>query len=350
VSQVEKAARRAVGLAREPFELDVEDVGALRVLSFSGHEAMNAIGVFDVLIAAPDLDDRAVREMMGRPATLLVEGVDTLAQRFHGVVAAVAGQGRRERGIPLFRMRLVPAVALLAHRVTCRIFQELTTREIVDSVLAPHGIERRWDLSRSLPKRPYCVQYHESDLAFVMRMLAEDGIFFRFDHPTVDGARATSRDVLVLSDAAEKVLAIEGGERLPLRESIDGSALRADDAHISSFHACSEVAPDQALLRDFDFIHPRFEQRSLSVPLARSAPADLGGRLPGRLGVYEHKMEYEEPDLQPADAGRYLEQLRASSATFEGESRTARLRPGRSFILTEAAPAGGDARCTVTRV
>jgi len=62
------------------------------------------------------------------------------------------------------------------------------------------------------------------------------------------------------------------------------------------------------------------------------------------------KGQYEEPDLQPADAGRYLEQLRASSATFEGESRTARLRPGRSSILREAASAGGDARFTVTRV
>jgi type VI secretion system secreted protein VgrG len=221
---------------------------------------------------------------------------------------------------------------------------------MVDAVLAPHGVQRRWELTRGLPKRAYCVQYHETDLAFVLRMLAEEGIFFRFDHPEVDGASPHSREVLVLGDAAEKVPPIAGVERLPLRESIDGDALRAEGAHVSAFRARRVIAATQVLLRDYDFVHPRFEQRSLTEPLVRSARPDLDGRLPDRSGVYEHKMEYEEPDLQPHDASRHLEQLRASASVHEGETRCARMRPGRSFTLTEGEPSRVDGRYTVTRV
>ena len=217
-------------------------------------------------------------------------------------------------------------------------------------MLAPHGVQRRWDLTRALPTRVYCVQHHESDLAFVLRMLAEEGIFFRFDHPEVDGASALSREVLVLSDAAEKVPPIAGVDRLPFRESIDGEALRSDDAFVSSFRSRRIVAATQVLLRDFDFVHPRYEQRSLTEPLVRSARPDLDGRLPSSLGVYEHKMEYEEPDLEGHDSARYLEQLRASSTMHDGESRCVRLRPGRAFSLAESDPPRLDGRYTVTRV
>jgi len=95
-------------------------------------------------------------------------------------------------------MRLVPTVALLAHRVTCRIFQDQTTAEIVDAVLAPHGIERRWDLSRALPKRPYCVQYHESGLETV-RVRAERSVVLECGESSIeltpDGIRIRGRDI-----------------------------------------------------------------------------------------------------------------------------------------------------------
>jgi len=353
VAEARRPAAGAVGdAAREPFHLDIEDLapGSLRVLSFQGREAMNETYAFDVLVAATNADERTIEETLGRPASLLVDGAEALPQLFHGVVGAVASEGVRERSIPLYRLRIVPRLALLERRSTSRIFQDMTVAEIVDAVLAPHGVQRRWDLTRALPPRVYCVQYHETDLAFVLRMLAEEGIFFRFDHPEVDAASVHSREVMVLSDVADKTPPIAGGDRLPLRESIDGDALRADEAHVSSFRSRRVVAASQVLLRDFDFVHPRFDQRSLTEPLLSSATPDLGGRLPDRFGVYEHKMEYEEPDLQPHDAIRYLEQLRASAVVHEGESRCVRVRPGRAFTLTESDPPRLDGRYAVTRV
>lgn len=347
-------ARAPAGDARhrEPFHLDVEDLvpGALRVLSFKGREAMNAVYAFEVLVAAEDADERTMEETLGRPATLLCDGVDPLPQRFHGVIGAVASEGVRERGLPLFRLRIVPKMALLERRFTSRIFQDSTVTQIVDAVLAPHGVRRRWDLARTLPTRVYCVQYHETDLAFVLRMLAEEGIFFRFDHDEVDAGSAGSRELLVLGDAAARVPPIAGRDRLPLREDMAGGALRAEGAYVTTFHSRRVIAATQALLRDYDFVHPRHEQRSLTEPLVRSWPTELDGRLPDATGVYEHKMEYEEPDLEPHDAKRYLEQLRASSTVHEGESGCVRLRPGRTLELAETDSTRLDGRYCLTRV
>ena len=90
-------------------------------------------------------------------------------------------------------------------RRTSRIFQEQTTREIVEQVLALWRIPNRWHLAGELPKRAYCVQYEETDYAFVTRLCAAEGIFFSFESPSdPDGdshsaERARAGDVVVSS-------------------------------------------------------------------------------------------------------------------------------------------------------
>src|SRR5687768_17354557 len=94
--------------AREPFQLDVEDLapGSLRVLAFDGREAMNETFSFDVLVTATQ--DRAVEGTLTRPATLIIEAANAQPQLVHGVIGAIASEGVRERSIPLYRVRLVP--------------------------------------------------------------------------------------------------------------------------------------------------------------------------------------------------------------------------------------------------
>jgi type VI secretion system secreted protein VgrG len=47
---------------------------------------------------------------------------------------------------------------------------------------------------RSYPPREYCVQYRETHLAFVSRLLEDEGIFYYFEHHE-------DKHVLVLGDA-----------------------------------------------------------------------------------------------------------------------------------------------------
>jgi type VI secretion system secreted protein VgrG len=90
----------------------------------------------------------------------------------------------------LVRCYVVPALRLASQRVDTRIFQDATVLEVVEQVLRPaltvYG--RTYDPAHDkiadpsvYPKRDYCVQYGESDLDFVARLLEEEGISYFFE-------------------------------------------------------------------------------------------------------------------------------------------------------------------------
>src|SRR6185437_11060660 len=73
-----------------------------------------------------------------------------------------------------YRIELSSAIALLDQQVDCRIFQDQDVKEIVSGVLSSLGVgdkTQSWRLSGQYPKREYTVQYNESALAFVSRLL-----------------------------------------------------------------------------------------------------------------------------------------------------------------------------------
>ena len=108
---------------------------------------------------------------------------------FHGVVTRLS-EGRLVQsalgGKSLLRYRatIVPAFALLKHRVQNRIFQNLSVPDILKKVLT--GIEYTDNTQGSFKPRNYCVQYQESDFNFACRLMEEEGIFYFFKH-TKDG-------------------------------------------------------------------------------------------------------------------------------------------------------------------
>ena len=75
------------------------------------------------------------------------------------------------------RLTIVPAPSpLLAEAVDHQVFTDLTALDIIERVLTEHGIKTVKRVRRSLPKRAQCVQAFESDLAFISRLCAEEGI------------------------------------------------------------------------------------------------------------------------------------------------------------------------------
>ncbi|MBC3933715.1 contractile injection system protein, VgrG/Pvc8 family, partial [Undibacterium curvum] len=64
----------------------------------------------------------------------------------------------------------------------CKVFQNQTPVDTILAVLAdyPFAVERR--LIERYPLRDYCVQYNETDLEFVVRLMQEWGINYHFEH------------------------------------------------------------------------------------------------------------------------------------------------------------------------
>lgn len=83
-----------------------------------------------------------------------------------------------------------PPLALAAFTKRSRIFERMSTLDIIEAVLAPElapysGSVDPSRLSGKSTRRDFCVQYEETDLDFVQRLLAEDGLSYICTGPTV---------------------------------------------------------------------------------------------------------------------------------------------------------------------
>jgi len=146
----------------------------------------------------PDLDPDA---LLGADARLTLARSDDHTRDVLGLILRVEQLGRRGERRSL-RLEIGPALALCAHRVDTRAWQRHSALHIVQAVLEPSlaalGRRLRLDLDpTTCPPREYCVQYRESDLDLVTRLLHEEGVAFRFEH-TGDA------ETLVLLDTRER--------------------------------------------------------------------------------------------------------------------------------------------------
>ena len=109
-----------------------------------------------------------------------------------------------ERDFHIYRARVVPWVKVLSRDVCYRIFENKTVLEIIDAIadeakkVFPHVKIDTSNLSKTPPPQPfprmeYCVQFGESTLDFLNRLMARFGIWYYF------GSNANS-DNFVLND------------------------------------------------------------------------------------------------------------------------------------------------------
>lgn len=181
-------------------------------------DAVEAIGPGDPhLPAALRIDLLAVsrradldpRSLQGQPVLVdLVTAERSRSPRpFHAHVTAIERLGA-DGGWARWRLRLEPWLAYAAHRSDAWVFQDKTVIEIVDEVLAdyahadPLAAHWRWDVADAAvyPRRSLTVQYHETDLAFLQRLLLEEGLFWWFEHEADPASPTLGRHTLVIAD------------------------------------------------------------------------------------------------------------------------------------------------------
>src|SRR5512134_1821601 len=163
------------------FEAGDYDVEVLRVTSFRGVEGISMLGQFMVELASDDAEVD-LDALVGEKACLAWKGIDE-TRFMHGIVAEfeVVGYGR---SLTYYSARIVPKMWLLTRRWQSQIFQNITTPDLLKKVLEAAGLKSGDDFKlgfkRSYKPRKYCVQYRESDMDFISRIMEEEGIFYWF--------------------------------------------------------------------------------------------------------------------------------------------------------------------------
>lgn len=303
--------------------VDAYPAGALSVISFDGHEEMNGLYSWEVVVWGTDIDEVELEErVLGRPVALSMHLAAGASRHVRGIVSRLDLEGHREAGRKPFRLTIVPKAWRLGKRVNSRIFQDKTVRQITDIILDEHGITRDWSLLARYPVRQFCVQHQEDDLRFITRILADEGIFFSFEQPALDAGKGEA-ERLVFGDNAPSYRAISGDAALRYRPQQGDGAMHVEEDQILDFRERAEVGSDSVVLRDYDF-------RRTLPDLTSSATAP-GAEDGPPLQVYDHDRERERTATD--DAGVYLEQLRAGLRVGHGVSACRRLLPGHRFDL-----------------
>ena len=308
----------AAMMASEPeFELNVGSytAGELAVVSFEASEEISRPYQVDVLTAYKVDEGVDVGSLAGEAASLVVHLGDGTDRLINGVVSKVESWeegGRELRG--RVRLRIVPRLWKLGQTRQSRIFQGKSVPDIVKQVLSEGGVDVRDALVGSYAPREYCVQYGESDLELVSRLLEEVGIFFFFEHEP-------DKHVLVLADANSACADMAGDARLVFREP---SKMAAHQDLLDAFSARLQLRPGAVALRDFNFLRP-------AVDLTAQAKADADQD----LEVYDYPGGYDDGGAGKALAKARLEELRAGREVMAGGGTCRRIAAGFRFELDE---------------
>ena len=296
------------------------DVEAFAVLAFREEHRLGRPS--EAKITCQLLDYIDPDAMVGAAAALSFQaGDDGARHRFSGVVDEVTVVGSTFVGgqsVHHVIFHVVSTMGLLAWNVGTQIFQEMTWKDVVAKVLEQGGVDPTrvaWKLTASYQTREYCVQYNESALDFISRLLEQEGAYYRVEAHD-DGEH------LIFEDDSSNAPPIEGVAELPFRQR---SGLEKEEDSIHAIGERRRVVSGKYVLRDYDFKKPR-----LDLTGAAEADADTD------LEVYDFPGEY----LLPAEGERLarvrLEAAQSERNTLFIEADCTRLECGKKLEITDA--------------
>ncbi|WP_339523216.1 type VI secretion system tip protein TssI/VgrG [Pseudomonas sp. EL_65y_Pfl2_R96] len=279
-----------------------------KVFAFDGVEAISALYAIQVELVSenPDFD---LESLLSQTAFLQF-GLN--GEGLHGHIEEVF-VGEAGKRLTRYHLTLVSTLHYLQFSYDQRIFQHLTVPQIIAQVLKGHGIQAdafTFHVSTS-PEREYCTQLGESDLEFVQRLCAEDGIAWHHQH-SADG------HLLVFTD--DQTWLPKLGET-PYQQD---SGMVADHPVVKQFSMGFRSRTSTTTRRDYDFQRP-------SLLLESRFTAEFSPELED----YRYPVFIENEKRGKQLARQALERHRADYQLVEGQSDQPCLRSGHFFNLTE---------------
>ena len=122
-----------------------------------------------------------IDRMLQMGVSIGIDQAGRTTRYFHGVVEQVIAlpvHGKTGR----YRLTLAPSLAQLARCGRHRVVGQVRAPELVGQILGEHGIAYEFRLARDYAAAELMIQYNESDLAFLSRLMAHEGIFYFFEH------------------------------------------------------------------------------------------------------------------------------------------------------------------------
>jgi type VI secretion system secreted protein VgrG len=295
--------------AGRPFTVTTP-LGADKLLleSFTGEEGVSVPFHF-TLDMVSKVNNVSADALVRQPISINMELSDGSSRVIHGRVSRFVQLGSAD-GLTSYRAEMVPWLWFLSLSSDCRIFQKLSAVEIIKKIFDENGYpDYKVSCIKSYPKREYCVQYRESHLDFVSRLMEEEGIFYFFEH-------SGSKHTLIVADAASAV-----------------------KASITSRAKMASAGKDKATDDVLDLVELETRAQTGKVVLADYNPATPSTQLRSTASGKHKEEVYDYPGnfLVRDEGDRYarirLEEREAMQVVVRGEGSVRGLQSGSKFDL-----------------
>ncbi|MGB3435439.1 type VI secretion system Vgr family protein, partial [Achromobacter sp.] len=278
----------------------------------------------DCLASSAELD---VQALLGREISVSVLLADGGRRQWHAVVEGVDALGA-DGGLARYRLHAAPWLAALSLRRDSFLFQDKSVTDILSEIFADYPqAAYSFDIAEPPAPRPLRTQYRETDLAFVLRLLAEAGLSFRFDHQQgeqQDDASGGARHRLVVFDTRAARPACPDAT-LRFHRS---DATEAEDS-ITRFGGARAVQSNAVTRLAWD-------ERKLLAHAAHAQSDVQAGALPGLEDYdYDGHGRYADGDAAEGAAARSLLAHEARMVSFDGGGTARQMMPGHDFTLTQ---------------
>lgn len=244
---------------------------------------------------------------------------DEILRSFPGVCVTAEYVGDHE-GFGHYVAEIRPWLWFLGRTRDCRIFQSVTTVDIIKEVFADLGFSDYVDkLNGSYDERTYCVQYRETDLAFLNRLMEEEGIYYYFDNS--DGVPK-----LVLADGEGAHPSMPNTPSVPFYAGEQSN--RDEEGYIFDWQEKEAQVPGKVTLRDYDFERPTADQTKVNIK-------EVGSHAYKDYELYNYPGHYRGSLPGDARARVRMQAETAIASTRRGGTSERNLTVGTHFKLTD---------------
>lgn len=297
------------------------------VVKLGGEEKISGLYDFNLELLSED-PDVTFEDMIGKGCVITIQSMnhkeedgafsdELIHDRFlHGIVSSffLADEGEK---FTTYHVNVVPKIWPMLHRVNSRIFQKQSVKDIITTLLDELGLEGdeyKWDCQGSYSPIEYCVQYQESEFAFISRLMEEEGIFYYFEHED-------TQHVLVFKDDSSSCLTIEGDEPVPY---ISDSQGLVSNQSVHKFTVRQSVKPGKITLKDYNFLKPTLKLQS-----------EKDGDDNKDREIFQYPGRFDNKGRGDSLAKIKLESMNTFKKLGAGSSNVNRLCPGFGFSLDD---------------
>jgi type VI secretion system secreted protein VgrG len=316
------AAKPSPGLRLiiKDFHFEAPPYTPFTVVGWTGTEGISQLFHHELELVADPATAIDFHRVLGQLAILEI-ALGERKRRIHGIIGRLT-QERTDRAHAHFRAEITSRLWLTTKIAQSRVFQDLDAVDIIKAVFDSWPTPRPmvdYRIQGRYPKRPYCVQYRETDFQFLSRLMEEEGIYYFFDHEDDLNER------LVISDTPLGHPDLPEGYPVHL-EYADGGNRKED--RVTDWRKTQEMRAGKYTLWDHSFELPPQHLQATKSPLPSVRVGSTSHRLELQWGANHEIYDYPGGYAQHFDSvnrggGNQAANLQG---VFEDNQRTAAIR------------------------